>query len=156
MNSRLRALFVILLVWAAIYLLAKLLRSKEISVAHLDSCIYFAWTCSAGERSNASGIFLRDRAGRPLADEELAASLSSCALRRTRRYARHLCGLGHSLCQKHNHACGGVQVVGSIHRPITKHRLQGFPLDSTYSAGSYLFSAMDSPLPIRSAFEISR
>src|SRR6266567_7730903 len=63
------------------HLLVKLLDSREIRGANLDSGIHFSWTWPPSERSNASGIFLWDRAGRPLADKELAAPLSSCAFR---------------------------------------------------------------------------
>src|SRR6266566_3730114 len=51
------------------HLLAKLLDSNEIRMAHLDSGIHFSWAWPPHERSNTSGIFLRDRASRLMADE---------------------------------------------------------------------------------------
>src|SRR6266513_374809 len=103
------------------HLLVKLLDSKEIRMAHLDSCIHFSWAWLPRERSYASRIFLWDRAGRALADEELATSLSSCALRRAHHHACHLCGLGHSLCQEHGHAGRGIEMVDSIRRPTGRY-----------------------------------
>ena len=103
------------------HLLSKLLDSNEIRMAHLDSGIHFSWAWPPHERSNTSGIFLRDRASRLMADEELAASLSSCAFRCGRHYACHLRRLGHSLCQEHRHPRGGVEMVDSIQRAAGRY-----------------------------------
>ena len=124
-------------------------------MAHVASGICLSRTWSAGERTDASAVFLRDRDSRSGVFQRLAGSFSSCTFCRARRDGWDCGRMGDSIRLQHDLAGCDGQVVGSVHGTVEKQRFQILRLDPKRSPRPHLLSSMASPVSVCAIFKIA-
>ena len=125
------------------HFLVEFLATEKIGLADLDRTVCFSWSGLACERAASSFILLwRCDRGR-LERAKLASVISSRASRWHSYHARNFRRLGDSIFGSRRTRNRDNEMVATIHRPPSRHRLSIWPLDSQYSTRHVLSSAVD-------------
>ena len=124
------------------HLLAELVDRKTLAVADLDGAVDFSRAGLAGQRADAACVFLRCRAGGPLAGETLAGAVSPGAFCRHRSHARTFRGVGGAILRNDGARAASGEMVGAIYRATDRRFFPAARLGLDAAAGSDLLFAV--------------